>query len=233
MHPLATWVHRATSNSSRWKKAAVFVNGGENLTSDVGGEVRFYLREEEVRAFYTPPNTKEGKGLGWSSVRFNAVDLRGIDDCLAPKSDIYGLWLCKQVSWVCATRKNTSCIQDLLDDKCPSCLQSSKTATHLNLCPAEGRVQLFQDCVEDLECWMEQNNCTNSELTYWLAEYILIQETKTFAKIRPISLSMMQVAKCQDIIGWKLFLEGRITKEIRLLQNFHCAASPCWMNGTE
>ena len=80
---------------------------------------------------------------------------------------------------------------------------------------------------------MEQNSCTNSELTYWLAKYILIQETKTFAKIRPISLSMMQVAKCQDIIGWKLFLEVRITKEICLLQNFHWVASPFRMNGAE
>ena len=31
----------------------------------------------------------------------------------------------------------------------------------------------------------------------------------------------------------ELFLEGRITKEMRLLQNFHCTASPCHMNGAE
>ena len=48
-----------------------------------------------------------------------------------------------------------------------------------------------------------------------------------------MSPSMLQVAKCQDIIGWKLFLEGQITKEIRLLQNFHCAVSPCHTNGAE
>jgi hypothetical protein len=45
--------------------------------------------------------------------------------------------------------------------------------------------------------------------------------------------SMLQVAKCQDIIGWKLFLKGRITKKIRLLQTFQCSASPCQMNGAE
>ena len=48
-----------------------------------------------------------------------------------------------------------------------------------------------------------------------------------------MSPSMLQVAKYQDIIGWKLFLEGRITKEIRFLLNFHCAASLCRMNGAE
>ena len=45
------------------ERAAVFVNGGGELTSDVGEEVRFYLGEEEARAFYTAPSTKEGRGL--------------------------------------------------------------------------------------------------------------------------------------------------------------------------
>ena len=49
------------------EKAHVFVNGGEKLISDVGEEVRFYLGKEEARAFYTAPNTTEGKGLGFSS----------------------------------------------------------------------------------------------------------------------------------------------------------------------
>ena len=107
-------------------------------------------------------------------MKFNTADWRGIDDCLATKSDMYGLWLCKQVFGVCATRKNVARIQDLLDDKCPNCLQSDKTANHLNHCPAEGRVQLFQDCVEDLECLVEQDNHTDPELAYWLAKYIFM-----------------------------------------------------------
>ena len=80
---------------------------------------------------------------------------------------------------------------------------------------------------------MEQNNRTDPELAYWLAKYILMLGTKIFAELGPMSPSVMQVAKCQDIIGWKLFLEGRITKEIRLLQNFHRVASPCRINGAE
>ena len=60
------------SDSGPWRnkqlllleKAAVFVNGGEKLTSDVEEEVLFYLGKEETGAFYTAPNTTEGKGLG-------------------------------------------------------------------------------------------------------------------------------------------------------------------------
>ena len=72
-------------------------------------------------------------------MKLNTVDWRGIVDCIITKSDMNGLCLCKQVSGVCATRKNVARIQDLLDDKCPNCLQSGKTAKHLNLCPSEGR----------------------------------------------------------------------------------------------
>lgn len=215
------------------EKAAIFVNGGEKLTSDVGEEIRFYLGKEEARAFYTAPNTKEGKGLGWSAMRFNAVDWRAINDCLATKSDMFGLWLSKQVAGVCATRKNVARIQDLLDDRCPNCLQPGETSTHLNLCPAEGRVQLFEECVEDLEKWMEQDNRTDSELAYWIAKYILMRGKKPFAELGPMSPSMLQIARCQDIIGWQQFMEGRITTEIRFYQSFHCAASPCRMNGDE
>ena len=68
-------------------------------------------------------------------------------------------------------------------------------ASHLNLCPAEGRVQLFQDYVEDLECWMEQDNPTDPELAYWLAKYILMRGTEIFAELGPMSPSMLQVAK--------------------------------------
>ena len=88
------------------ENAAVFVNGGGKLTLDVGEEVRFYLVEEEARAFYIAPNKKEGKELGWTPMKFNAVDWRSINDCLVTKFNMYGLWLCKQVSGVCAMMKN-------------------------------------------------------------------------------------------------------------------------------
>ena len=66
-------------------------------------------------------------------MKFKAIDCRGLDKCLATKSDMYGLWLCKQVTRVCVTRKNVSRIHDLLSNKCPNCLQLGETAAHLNL----------------------------------------------------------------------------------------------------
>ena len=95
MHPPATLARSTTNNFFRWRKVAFFVNGGEKLTSDVGEEVRFYLGQEEAPAFSTAPSTKEGRGLGWTRTKFNAVDWRALDRCLTTKSNMYGLLLSK------------------------------------------------------------------------------------------------------------------------------------------
>ena len=87
------------------EKAAVFVNGNK-LTTDVSKEVRFCLGESDARQFYTAPVKKKGGGLGWSTARFEAVDWRALDKCLASKSDMYGMWLTKQSTGTCATRYN-------------------------------------------------------------------------------------------------------------------------------
>ncbi len=214
------------------EKAAVFV-GGNKLTTDVAAEVRFCLGEGEARAFYTAPNTPEGQGRGWTPARFNAVDWEGISTCLDTKSEMYGLWLSKQVSGICATRSNVARIQDLLDDKCPNCLQPGETAGHLNLCPAEGRVLFFNECVEDLDKWLGQGDKTDPELAYWIPKYILMRGKRPFATLGPMSPSMMRVAQAQDLIGWREFMEGRITTEMRVIQRLHCATAPCRMNGDD
>ena len=36
-----------------------------------------------------------------------------------------------------------------------------------------------------------------------------------------------------DLIGWVEFLHGKVSVEIAKLQQFHCAALPCRMNGTD
>lgn len=214
------------------EKAAVFV-GGNKLTTDVASEVRFCLGEGEARAFYTAPNTPEGQGRGWTPARFNAVDWEGISTCLETKSEMYGLWLSKQVAGICATRSNVARIQDLLDDKCPNCLQPGETAGHLNLCPAEGRVLFFNECVEDLDKWLGQGDKTDPELAYWIPKYILMRGKKPFATLGPMSPSMLRVAQAQDLIGWREFMEGRITTEMRVIQRLHCATAPCRMNGND
>jgi hypothetical protein len=48
-----------------------------------------------------------------------------------------------------------------------------------------------------------------------------------------MSNAMHQAAISQDAIGWREFMEGKVSKEIAAIQDAHCAISPCLMNGTD
>ena len=214
------------------EKAAVFVNNIK-LTTDVAKEVRFCLGEVEARKFYTGRIQKKGGGLGWSATRFAQVEWKAINAALASKPDMYGIWLAKQASGWCATRKNVARIQDSLDDKCPNCQQHQETSSHLNRCPDNGRTLLFKEGVEKLAAWMNQDNRTDPALAYWIEKYLLLRGCNSFASMGTMNTSLRQAAESQDLIGWVEFLHGKVSVEIAKLQRFHCAASPCRMNGTD
>ncbi len=48
-----------------------------------------------------------------------------------------------------------------------------------------------------------------------------------------ISPTMYTVARSQNMIGWCEFMEGRVSKNIVAIQQLHCLAAPCRMNGDD
>jgi hypothetical protein len=218
------------------EKAAVFVNNVK-LTSDVSREVRFNLGYEEARIFYTTPIKLRGNvnvgGLGWSKERFEQVDWRAIDQVLASKPDMYGVWLCKQVTGTCATRSNISRIDRVSDDKCPNCQQYRETSVHLNRCPDSERTLLFNQRVEALDNWMAADGKTDSEVSYWITKYLQFRGERTMSSLGPMSPAMAKAAASQDKIGWIEFLHGRVSVEIAKMQTAHCAMATCRMNGND
>jgi hypothetical protein len=151
------------------QKAAVFIDNKKS-TTDMGPNVRYLLGAEEARRFYTSPvvlvrGVNKG-GLGWSEEHFDQVTWADLNRALRLKPDMYQLWLSKQCIGICATRRNLSRIQDILDDRCPNCGQGRETSTHLNRCPDHGHTMLFKEGVTKLSTWMRQNNHTDPELAY-------------------------------------------------------------------
>jgi hypothetical protein len=49
-----------------------------------------------------------------------------------------------------------------------------ETTAHLCMCPNEDRVRLFTEGVDELEEWMEKQDKTDPETSYWLPIYILL-----------------------------------------------------------
>ena len=106
-------------------------------------------------------------------------------------------------------------IQDLINDRCPNCLQRGEDAGHLNRCPDEGRQQLFREGVERLSRWMNEDNRTDPEVAYWFPKYLLLRGSVRMADLGPMSPAFEKAARSQDMIGWRETTEGMLSKEFR------------------
>ena len=81
-----------------------------------------------------------------------------------------------------------------------------ETATHLNLCPSEGQIQLLNDMVTDLRKWLYKHH-DHPEVVYWIPNYIQLRGTQKLGDFPHLSLEIKEVAVQQDLIPWKDFME--------------------------
>jgi hypothetical protein len=190
-------------------ESAAIVLDSVKLTTDVGSEVRFCLGNEEAARFFTSPKAVtigcNTGGLGWSTHRFNQVAWGTLDSMLRTKPDMFQVWLSKQSIGICVTQKNMSRIQDLLDDKCPNCLQPQETSQHLNRCPDQGCTLLFKDSISNLVIWMHNHNQADPELAFWIEKYLLFCGERSFSSLveegGPATPLVSTAASSQDLIG--------------------------------
>jgi hypothetical protein len=128
-------------------------------------------------------------------------------------------------------------IQDLLDDKCPNCLQPQETSQHLNRCPDKGRTLLFKDGISNLVSWMHNQDRTDPELAFWIEKYLHFRGTRSFSLLvgegGPATPLISTAASSQDLIGWVEFLYGKVSVTFRTIQDIHCALSSCRMTGED
>ena len=197
---------------------------GVKLTSDVSDPIRFELSKLHAKEFLLTQ--------GWTPSQFEEVAWDWLHASLANKPDMYKIWLSKQHTNHCATRVQVSYYNgdNTADVGCPNC-GDREVAGHLCLCPNEDRTKLLWDQTKELEQWMNTNNNTNAEIAYWLPKYILYRGTKKFADLGPMSRSMRALATSQDEIGWRNFMEGRLTSKFYGMQHYHLTLSASYLNG--
>lgn len=53
------------------------------------------------------------------------------------------------------------------------------------------------------------------------------------SSLGPMSARMAKAARSQDMIGWREFMEGRVSKEFLTIQKGHCALAPTRLNGDD
>ena len=216
------------------REGAALVIDGIKQTSDPAKALRFAIGKRQARQFLTeqlPLSTR------WTEDQFEEVAWDWLDAAMENKPDMFKIWLSKQHIGCCGTRVMTARyrgedIDDAdVDTSCPNCHEPLETAAHLCICPCDNRKRLFAEGVASLSSWMEQNNNTQHEIAYWVPKYILGRGLVRFQDLGRMSPSMRNIAVSQDIIGWRNFMEGRISELFYPTQQAHLATSSSYING--
>ena len=103
------------------------------------------------------------------------------------------------------------------DSRCPDCNGLGEDAAHLMVCPNRQRRQLLEEQIRKLEDWME-SHYTDPELGRMVGQYLRGRSRRKFASLSCNSRQLLILAKTQDMIGWRNFTEGKLTRYFRVVQ---------------
>lgn len=208
------------------ESAAVLVKGVK-VTGDIADAVRFAKGMEDARVFLT-------KFEGWTEQQFEFVDWKNLHMALKSKPDAYKTWLSKQHSGFCGTRVQVGHYSGNPDSDigCPNCGCDEK-AEHLCICMDKDRTRLLTEMTSSLEVWLNRGGNTEPQLAYWIPKYVGGRGTIRFQDLGSMSPSVLLLAKEQDEIGWRNFMEGRISKRFCDIQSVFLADSSGYLNGRD
>ena len=193
--------------------------GGHKLSPDTSGELRYWVHKQIAKEVFVNLKLLDGEA-------FEEVAWRQVHDTLHDLPRLFQIWACKQVTNIAATNKREHQIKKRKniehDPRCPSCNTAIETCGHILHCQEAGRVDCLQNSIDLLEDWLAE-----AETERGLKECII-----KFARCRGgTSMSAVAVehgqvyrrmAASQDMIGWRRFMEGMISKEMVDLQREFC-----------
>ena len=116
------------------------------------------------------------------------------------------------------------------DVRCPNC-GAREDASHLCVCPCEDRTRLLKENSIELEAWLHKDGKTEPQLAYWIGKYIRGRGEVKFADLGCMSPDILELARSQDLIGYRNFMEGRITKRFFEVQSHHLMDAEGFLSG--
>ena len=111
---------------------AAMVMNDVKISDGMGKALRHQVATVEARRLYTMPRRINERGvnvgrLGWDLFVFDSVDWKARQRVHA--SEMHSLWLCKQETGTCQTRRNNKRITGEGDDRCPNCKWLNKNSS--------------------------------------------------------------------------------------------------------
>ena len=209
------------------RQDAALIVGSVKVTGDIGEAIRFAKGIEEARDFLVGSEK-------WSNEKFDEVDWRSLEKTLKKKNQGFKFWLAKQHSGFCGTKVQVGYYsgESEPDVKCPNCGER-EDAAHLCCCPDEDRTRLLCEDADELESWMNKGEKTHYEIAYWVPRWIKCRGVRKLQEMGAMTGEMTMLAKSQDLIGFRHFMEGRISKRFWEMQSRYLAFSPGHLNGSE
>jgi hypothetical protein len=130
---------------------------------------------------------------------------------------LFQLWACKQMMGIALIMEWDKTVVQ----KCPSCMQERDTCAHVLHCCHAGRVEMLHHTIDITEAWLIEVD-TDPDLVDCIAVYAYARGGRTMVEIcQGLGEIYLQMARDQDIIGWRRFMEGMMCTRMREIKCMH------------
>ena len=200
--------------------------GQTKITACTDGYVRYWAHRHLAKANF------HSLGILFSQ-EFEYIDWEMVYETLRTVPWLFQVWACKQVMGVAGTMEwGRSTVR-----VCPSCTVERDTCAHVLSCCHEGRVATLKHTLELTEEWLVDAD-TNPDLLNCIMEYAHGRGGKTMESIcAGLDSQFLLMAREQDAIGWRCFMEGMVSTRMRSIQcDYHHLQGTnmnpkCWARG--
>lgn len=164
-----------------------------------------------------------------SPQQFNEVAWDQVARALEEVPRLFQLWASKQVLDIAGTNGKVSKWDESVDPRCPSCQQCTETTAHILLCDEAGRVDTFLRMTDHVETWLYSVD-TDPCLVDCLMQFA---RGRGQTSMRSLCISLdsrfQGMARSQDKIGWRRFMEGMISRGVVEIQReYFCRHGLSW-----
>ena len=190
--------------------------GDEKMTSDTSDHIRFVAHRQLAKEVYYSLGIlfpEQFEEVAWKYVHMTLYDV--------PR--LFQVWACKQVMGIAGTFHFQSQYNDEIDPKCRSCGQCDETAAHILHCNEMGRVDTLLKTINNMKEWLEEVD-TDPGLAFCLVDYARRRGGMVMEDVcRNMPRRYHRMAISQDMISWRRFMEGMISKEVITIQQQYLA----------
>ncbi len=180
----------------------------DKITADMGHHVQFLAHRTLARTSFHHLRILE-------PTAFDKVDWEMVYGTLHDAPRMFQQWACKQVMGIAGTMEWDKSVVW----KCPSCMEYRDTCAHVLFCEHVGRVATLHHTVDLLESWLQEAG-TDPNLMDCIAEYAYSRGGRTMLEIcNGLGEEFQMMARDQDKIGWRRFMEGTICAKMQHIQS--------------